>query len=391
MAMKSVDILIIGGGIHGAGAAQAAAAGGFSTLVLEQYPEAARGTSSRSSKLIHGGLRYLEGAHFRLVHESLREQALLLENAPDLVHRVPFYFPVYESGRRPVWMIRAGLILYSLLGGSGFCSVSPARWQELDGLTTKELRHVFRYWDAQTDDALLTRAVLASAESLGAEVELAASFTDAERREDGYRVRYSQQNSTHEIAARMLINASGPWANRVLAKVRPRPPAFDVELVAGTHIVLPGRLNAGIYYLESPSDGRAVFVMPWREHTLMGTTETPYAGDPGMVAPLEHEVDYLLDIYNRYFGSNLGEDDVIESFAGLRVLPAAGNSPFQRSRETILHPDNDTSPRLFTIYGGKLTGYRATSECLINRIKPLLPKREARADTRNLHLTMPQP
>lgn len=387
--MKSVDILIIGAGIHGAGSAQAAAAAGFSSLVLEQYPEAACGTSGRSSKLIHGGLRYLEGAHFRLVHECLREQALLLKNAPELVRRVPFYFPVFESGKRPAWMIRAGLTLYNLLGGSGFSAVPPARWQELDGLNTKGLRHVFQYWDAQTDDALLTRAVLASAEGLGAKLAFGAFFESAERCDDGYVVRYAQNGTVHELRSSLLINAAGPWADLVLAKVRPRPAAFEIELVAGTHIVLPGRLRAGIYYLESPTDGRAVFAMPWKEHTLMGTTETPYKGDPGMVAPLEQEVDYLLAIYNHYFGRNLGGNDVVESFAGLRVLPAAGSSPFRRSRETILHPDHAGRSRLFTIYGGKLTGYRATSERLLKRIKPLLPPREARADTRKLPLTPP--
>ena len=387
--MRSVDILIIGAGIHGAGTAQAAAAAGFSTLVLEQYPRPACGTSSRSSKLIHGGLRYLEGGHFRLVRESLKEQALLLKNAPELVRRLPFYFPVYDSGQRPAWMVGAGLTLYSLLGGSDFSSLPSTRWQELDGLNTKGLRHVFRYWDAQTDDALLTRAVLASAEKLGAELLLGAALQSAERGSDGYVVHFVMDGTDHEVRAGMVINAAGPWVNRVLAKFQPQPAAFDIELVAGTHIVLPGEVNAGIYYLESPADGRAVFVMPWKGHTLMGTTETPYAGDPAMVAPLESEVDYLLDIHNHYFGRNLGKQDVIESFAGLRVLPAAGSSPFRRSRETILHPDDASNPRLFTIYGGKLTAYRATAERLLERIKPLLPKRQPLADTRHIQLIRP--
>jgi glycerol-3-phosphate dehydrogenase len=388
--LKQYDIVIIGAGIHGAGCAQAAAAAGFNCLVLEQYSKPAQGTSSRSSKLIHGGLRYLEGGYFGLVRESLREQALLLKNAPELVHRVPFYLPVYKGGHRPAWMIRAGLMFYKLLGGQNFKNIHRDQWQNLDGLKTEGLKQVFQYWDAQTDDALLTKAVLVSAQQMGAEVATSACFGSARRAGDGYIINYMRAETCHKVQAKILINASGPWVNQVLAVIHPKPPQLSVDLVAGTHIVLPAQLDKGIYYLESLTDQRAVFVMPWKDHILMGTTETLYTGDPASITSTDHEINYLLDIYNNYFKCKLTRNDVLESFAGLRVLPAQKDSPFKRSRETIFFPDHEQEPKLFTIYGGKLTTYRATSECLINKIIPLLPRRTSKADTHELHLSYPR-
>ncbi|MCR4301236.1 MAG: FAD-dependent oxidoreductase, partial [Sulfuricaulis sp.] len=179
MAGPDYDVAVIGGGIHGVGVAQAAAAAGYSVLLMEQN-NLGSGTSSRSSKLIHGGLRYLESAHFGLVRESLREREILLHIAPALVQRVPFYIPVYTATRRSPWKIRAGLSLYALLGGlspeTRFESVTRSRWQDLDGIATHGLRAVFRYEDAQTDDARLTQAVMQSAQSLGAELRCPANF-----------------------------------------------------------------------------------------------------------------------------------------------------------------------------------------------------------------------
>jgi glycerol-3-phosphate dehydrogenase len=370
--MKRFDIVVIGAGIHGAACAQAAAAGGYSCFVIEQYPSPARATSGRSSKLIHGGLRYLESARIRLVHECLSEQALLLKNAPQLVRLVPFHIPVYQGAKRSPWQIHIGLYLYYLLGGSKPRLVKKADWPTLDGLKTKGLRKVFQYWDAQTDDVALTCAVLRSAEELGAQVHTSSRFVSAEREKDGYRVRYREQEKLREMEAGMLINASGPWVNDVLRHVSPSPPAMPVDLVAGTHLVLPGSLNRGIYYMESLSDHRGVFVQPWKGNILLGTTETPYQGDPADVKPLASEVEYLLGIYNHYFNKQLTEDDVIESFAGLRVLPSAGGSVFHRTRETTLFPDSRENPRLYTIYGGKLTSYRATGERLIKLVQPVL-------------------
>jgi glycerol-3-phosphate dehydrogenase len=422
------DLVVIGAGIHGAGVAQAAAARGHRTLVLEQTAPAA-GTSSRSSKLIHGGLRYLESLQFGLVREALAERELLLRLAPALVRRVPFFIPVYRATRRRPWQVRAGLSLYTLLAGlrgrSGFRALPRGEWGTLDGLETNGLEAVFRYADAQTDDAALTRAVLASARALGAEFICPASFAAAQRADDGYEVTFRTGTTEQRCRTRTLVNAAGPWVNEVLARITPAPPVTPVELVQGTHIVVGGRITRGIYYGEAPRDGRAVFVMPWRENILVGTTEHGYRGDPAAVRPLPEEIAYLRETLSHYFPAQAGE--VREAFAGLRVLPGGktatatslsrgprldsgmesrampqgcgdyGFDPigagrhFHRPRETVLATDRARGPRLVTVYGGKLTTYRRAALKVMARLAPSLPKRRAVADTAQLRLTDGEP
>ena len=387
------DLVIIGAGIHGAGVAQAAAAAGYSVLVLEQYSEAAKGTSSKSSKLIHGGLRYLETAQFKLVYECLRERSYLLKIAPHLVKLVPFHIPVFQKTTRRPWMIMLGLSIYTLFSGKFFNRISRSHWQELDGLSTKGLDAVFSYCDAQTDDARLTRSVLASAQELGADVITCARFEHAHLCDDGCEIEYLKddvlEKTTVKISAKIMINAAGAWANNVLENIEPTPSRMDIELVQGTHIILPGDMR-NLYYLESPQDRRAIFVMPWsasgKNHILVGTTENIFIGDPAEVQPLSSEVSYLLDVYNYYFSQQLKPDDVIDVFAGLRVLPKGSGAVFGRSRDTSFWQDRSNRPRVITIYGGKLTSYRATAERLVRSLRGVLPGRERMADTRTLKL-----
>jgi glycerol-3-phosphate dehydrogenase len=384
------DVVIVGAGIHGAGVAQAAAASGYSVLVLEQTDVAAW-TSSRSSKLIHGGLRYLESGRLSLVRESLRERGLLLRLAPSLVRLQRFHIPIYSDTRRRPWRIRLGLAIYAALAGGGdasrFGSLPRSQWSALDGLTTKGLQAVFEYRDAQTDDRALTRAVMRSASEFGAELRAPARFVDARLDETGCIVDYIHAESQKTCRARVVINAAGAWANTVLSKIRPAIEPLTVELVQGTHLVLEGRLERGVYYLEAPSDGRAVFAMPWQDHILLGTTETSFKGDPSTVEPLEQERRYLLQTLARYFPDYAGgRAHVIDEFAGLRVLPATDQIAFKRSRETVLHVDRVERPRVLTIYGGKLTVYRATAEKVMARISASLPQRTPFASTRDLPL-----
>jgi len=402
MGNKYYDVIIIGGGIHGVGVAQAAAAAGHSVLVLEQEALAC-GTSSRSSKLIHGGLRYLEGMQFSLVRECLRERALLLKNAPSLVKLQPFYIPVYKDTSRRPWLIRSGLTLYSLLGGinraSTFRSLGKDKWNDLDGLDTIGLEAVFRYYDAQTDDAALTHAVMHSAQSLGAELETNAQFVAGQLHNDGAVIQYQKNGQVITCEARTMVNAAGPWANQVLAKITPQQAPQAIDLVQGTHIVIEGTLNHGIYYMEASSDRRAVFAMPWQGKTLVGTTETIFDpnADPGSVAPLEEEARYLMKTIASYFPAyrNLQTNPVCSAFAGLRVLPRAASdkdkhNAFSRPRETVLQTDRSDSPRLLTIYGGKLTAYRTTAEKCLKQLHSSLPTRDAIANTRKLTLEDPQ-
>ena len=381
------DAVVIGAGIHGAGCAQALSAAGHTVLVLEKGGVACA-TSCRSSKLIHGGLRYLETGQYSLVRESLREREILLRIAPGLVRRVPFYIPVYQHTTRNRLTLRAGLSLYALLDNlrprSWYSAVPRRDWGSLDGLETRGLRAVFRYYDAQTDDAKLTHAVLRSAQSLGASVQCPAEFLGASRSAEGYRLRYRGQSGEQECEARAVVNAAGPWVNEVLARFTPIAPQADIDLVQGAHVVVDGGLNHGVYYLEA-EDRRAVFVMPWRAGlSLIGTTETHFHGDPAQVAPRHEEIDYLLRTYHRYFPNR--EGDVRDQFAGLRVLPRANDAAFGRSRETLYMTDSDTTPRLVSVVGGKLTGYRAAAEKVATLLAAALPAREPRASTRTLAL-----
>jgi glycerol-3-phosphate dehydrogenase len=186
----------------------------------------------------------------------------------------------------------------------------------------------------------------------------------------------------------VLVNAAGPWAPQVARAIQPAIRIPDVDLVQGAHIVLPMRVTQGIYYVESPSDGRAVFVMPWHEGTLVGTTETPFHGDPDQVAPLPEEEEYLLGVARHYFSaaSSFTRSDIVRRFAGLRVLPAASEKAFDRSRETIFTTDRDPYPRVLGIYGGKLTGWRAAAEHVLERIQPSLGESRRRASTDQLVL-----
>jgi glycerol-3-phosphate dehydrogenase len=381
------DVVVIGGGIHGVGVAQAAACDGYTVLVLEQTALAA-GTSGRSSKLIHGGLRYLEGLHFSLVRESLRERALLLALAPELVRLQSFHIPVYpETTRRPL-VIRAGLSLYALLGGlhpaNRFRTLRRGEWQDLDGLETQGLQAVYRYYDAQTDDAALTRAVMQSALDLGAGLYCPAEFTAAEIAADGCVVHFRVNGRAKSCTAGVLVNAAGPWVNAVAGRIRPAPPTVAVDLVQGTHLVLEGRLLQGAYYLESPADRRAVFLLPWKDRTLLGTTETLYTGNPAASQASPGEEAYLLETVRHYFPHR--PLAVLERYAGLRVLPVSRYAVFTRSRETRFEMDNPRRPRVVSVYGGKLTGYRATAQHIMRYLHRTLPARTPVADTARLGL-----
>jgi glycerol-3-phosphate dehydrogenase len=386
------DVVIIGAGIHGAGMAQAAAAAGHAVRVLEQTAIAA-GSSSRSSKLIHGGLRYLETGQLHLVRESLHERAVLLRLAPELVQLRRFFIPVYAHTRRRPWQLRTGLSLYALLAGLGadarFESLPARDWNSLDGLERRGLERVYAYHDAQTDDRALTQAVLRSAQSLGAQLLCPAQFRSATLNATGVELRYLVEGRELSCRARVLINAAGPWADTLAQRISPAVPVPALERVQGAHIVLNGQLSRGIYYVESPRDGRAVFVMPWHGRLLVGTTETRFRGDPAQVIPSHAELHYLLGVLKHYFPAwrALRLPDIADSFAGLRVLPGGAGHAFHRSRETLLVTDRAAQPRLLSIYGGKLTTYRAVAQRALSRVADSLPRRPARARTDQLPLT----
>ncbi len=384
------DVVVIGGGIHGVGAAQAVAAVGYSVAVLEQR-ELAWGTSSRSSKLIHGGLRYLESGQFSVVRECLHERALLTKLAPELVTLTPFYIPIYQNTSRRAWQIRSGLSLYAILAGfsegAGFRKLAKAEWSDLDGLEQEGLQAVFQYWDGQTDDAALTRAVMASASQLGAALFQPARFLGAEVAEQGVTLRAEINGQRQQMVCRAVINAAGPWVNQVLGLITPQPATNQVDLVQGSHLILDMPLGRGVYYMESPIDRRAIFAIPWKGKTMLGTTEKVYQGDPAKVMVTAEERDYLLNTLQHYFPQTRSVlPDELASFAGLRVLPHSDESAFGRSRETVLLWNDPHLRRVLSIYGGKLTAYRATAERVVEQLQTVLPPRQRIADTRKLLL-----
>lgn len=384
----NTDVLVVGGGVHGVGVAQAAAAAGHDVVLIERTALAA-GTSSKSSKLIHGGLRYLEQGSLKLVRESLRERELLLRLAPELVKPRKFFLPIYTYTTRKAWQIRLGLGLYGALAGFGpharFRSIPKRDWTKLDGLKTDDLRYVFQYWDAQTDDRQLTRAVMRSAIDLGAILCCPAELQGARLTERGVTAEIVCDGRNLECTARALVLATGAWTNHLHQRFTPALPSVPVDLVGGTHLELPGRVELGCYYLEAPADQRAVFVMPWKDRTLLGTTECPFAGDPSSLAATPAECQYLLETLQHYFPDR--DQEVLDAWAGLRVLPRVGASAFSRSRETMFAKDRQGHPRVISIFGGKLTGYRLTGEKTVRMLRNSLPDRPRRARTDMLTLS----
>ncbi|ESE40015.1 fad dependent oxidoreductase [Shewanella decolorationis S12] len=391
--MSSYDIAIIGGGISGVGIAQYAAAAGYSTLLIEKG-EIGGQTSANSSKLIHGGLRYLESGQVNLVRKSLQERRHLLDFAPSLVKAVPFYIPVYQDSHRNPWTIRAGLSLYALLSEfdplGRFVSIPAVHWHRFNGLKLQGLKAVFQYWDAQTDDKLLTQAVARSAEALGAHVYAEAEFLQLNHLGEQIDLSFRHRGEVQQIEAKLVINAAGPWVNEVLAKVSPPLAGVELDWVQGAHLLLDLPAPDGILYLESCFDKRVIFVMPWYGQLLIGTTETELTSIDTPPQVTESEINYLLGIYRHYFPLSASIDElktkIVQTFCGVRVLPKQASSAFERPRDTLMQT-SVSHPRLLSLYGGKLTTFRSTSAEVLEWVEQKLGKRTPIADVDSLRLS----
>lgn len=351
------DLLIIGGGINGCAIAREAALHGLKVLLVERDDIAAH-TSSASSKLIHGGLRYLEMYDFGLVRESLRERERLLRLAPHLIHPMRFVLP-HAHATRPAWLVRAGLLLYDTIGGRsslprarGLRPSDTAYLAPLDGIAKG-----FLYSDAFADDAALTRAFAADAAALGAEIRTGVTLESARREGEGWRANFADGSSA---TARMLVNAAGPWAGEMLARLGVNS-AARLRLVKGSHIVVK-RLYEGdhAYMLQQP-DRRIVFAFPWKGDTAIGTTDVP-VDDPGAAHIEPAEIDYLCAAANRYFRRKLVPSDVIGDWSGIRPLYDDGAGDAQAvTRDYVLELDQ-AGPTLLSVFGGKITTARQLAE-----------------------------
>jgi glycerol-3-phosphate dehydrogenase len=389
LAADDFDLLVIGGGITGAGAALDAALRGLRVALIDKG-DFASGTSSVSSKLVHGGLRYLEHGDFALVYEAMQERRRLLRNAPHLVHPLRFVLPFYDGARMPPWKMRLGLVLYDLLAGP--CNLRrsrayhPARiHHDFPGLQIKGLRGGAEFFDAQMDDARLCLAVVRTAALQGAVVANyveAAAFDKDAGQVRGVRAVNRLGGRELSIRARQTLNAAGTWgdAARRLAGDAAGPALRPTK---GVHLVAPGRGLTAAFLLLHPADGRVFFVIPWLGKTLIGTTDTLCDDPPDRVSVSAADVDYLLRGYNRYFDPPLSSNDLLNSFVGLRPLVRTRpGEPSALSREFAL----SASPSgLLTLSGGKYTTYRSMAEAAIDAVVRRLGLRR-RSVTRDFRL-----
>ena len=374
----SYDLLIIGGGIVGAGTARDAAMRGLKVALVEQE-DVAYGTSSRSSKLVHGGLRYLQQGEISLVFESVSERRVLLEIAPHLVNPLGFLFPLYKGGKLSPATLNLGMWLYD--GLSLFRSpkihknLTPKEAGEAEpALLHEGLRGAPLYYDCSTDDARLTLENALDAQAHGAEIftwtRATGFLRDGAGRVVGVTVLDRHAGTTRELRASVVINATGPWTDRVRNPAGDRPPLL--RTTKGVHAVVPRErlpLRHAVV-CNHPDDKRVLFAIPWGDRTYIGTTDTDYEGDPADVACSGADIRYLLACMAYYFpGSQLGPADVVATWAGLRPLIASSGTTSSVSREHEIHVDSDG---LLTIAGGKLTTYRKMSGELVDRAVALL-------------------
>jgi glycerol-3-phosphate dehydrogenase len=400
---ESFDVVVIGGGITGAGVALDAASRGYSVALVEKSDFAA-GTSSRSSKLVHGGLRYLQNFDLGLVREALLERSLLVRLAPHLVRPLPFVVPTFE-GKRPDRMLGVGLNMYDVMswrrGRDEAEEWSPERHRTIDGaevleylpaLAGREPTAGYLFYDCQTDDVRLVLTVLGEAERFGAVVANRCDVTGlVERagRAAGVLVRDGIGGGEFELCGDNVVNATGVWADRL----RPQELYAEEEMPVirpsrGTHVTLPrGLVDVRAGAIIPAGGGRTVFVLPWLGRTLVGTTDNDYEGSVDHVPPADEDVGYLLEAVNGFFGTEVGPSDLSGAYAGVRPLISTGDpkKSVDISRKAELY---ETSSGLVTITGGKLTTWRRMAKLAVDRIVER-EGREAPCRTHEIQLGMP--
>ncbi|HKW55342.1 MAG TPA: glycerol-3-phosphate dehydrogenase, partial [Stellaceae bacterium] len=371
-----VDLLVAGGGVNGAGIARDAAGRGLGVLLCEKG-DLAGATSSASSKLVHGGLRYLEYGEFRLVREALREREVLLANAPHIVRPLRFVLP-HDARLRPRWMIRAGLFLYDHIGGrrelpgteTVDCASHPYGAPLRQGLHT-----AFAYYDCWVDDARLVVLNARDAARRGAAILTRTELVSAARVGERWQARLRRSDGrTHDVAARLLVNAGGPWVTEVLHRCGLSAVKAELRLVKGSHIVVPRLYPGEQAYLLQNDDRRVVFVLPFeQDFTLIGTTDIPYAGDPGRVAIDAAETEYLCRAVSAWLARPVTPSQVVWSYAGVRPLyDDHAKNAAAVTRDYVFHLDERGAPVL-SVFGGKITTYRRLAEHALERLGKFLP------------------
>ena len=373
-----IDLFVIGGGINGAGIARDAAGRGLSVILCEKG-DLAEGTSSRSGKLVHGGLRYLEYYEFRLVREALIEREVLLNSASHIIWPMRFVLP-HSPQDRPAWLVRLGLFLYDHLGGRkrlpGTRTLDLRRDPEGAPILDKYTRG-FEYSDCWVDDARLVLLNALDAKEKGATVLTRTACTSARRDNGAWTVEMRDERSgeVRTVRARVVVNAGGPWVNDIVGRVAGSNSRRNVRLVKGSHIIVPKFWEGRQAYLVQNHDKRVIFINPYEgDKALIGTTDIPYDGRPEEVKADESEIDYLIAAVNRYFKEKLRRSDVLESFSGVRPLFDDGKgNPSAVTRDYVFDLDDTGGAPLLNVFGGKITTFRKLSEHAMQRVAKYFP------------------
>lgn len=367
------DVFVIGGGINGCGIARDAAGRGYS-VALAEMSDFASGTSSGSTKLIHGGLRYLEHYEFRLVREALMEREVLWAMAPHVIWPMRFVLPFHKGGPRPAWLIRLGLFLYDHIGGRKLLPATKTLDMTRDpaGAPLKRLfTKAFEYSDGWVDDARLVVLNARDAADRGARIMARTRVVSARREGGRWAIEFENTatGARETIRARMLVNAAGPWVDRVLSEAVGNNDVRNVRLVQGSHIVVKKKFDdPRAYFFQNP-DGRIMFAIPYQdEFTLIGTTDRDFTGNPADVRISDAEIDYLCEAASEYFSDPVGKEDIVWTYSAVRPLFDDGASKAQEAtRDYVLRVENGDAP-LLNVFGGKLTTYRRLAESALEKI-----------------------
>ncbi len=370
-----IDLLVIGGGINGTGIARDAVGRGLSVVLCEK-DDLAQGTSSRSGKLIHGGLRYLEYYEFRLVREALIEREVLLASAPHIIWPLRFVIP-HSPEQRPAWLVRLGLFLYDHLGGRK--RLPPCRTLDLlhdaEGKAIKpEFRKAFEYSDCWVDDSRLVLLNALDAHERGAQIFTRTAAISARRHQGNWDVVLRSSDGTiRNVRAKAIANAAGPWVEQVINGVAGSNSSRKVRLVKGSHLIVKKFWEGPHSFVLQNHDKRVIFVNPYQDGLcLIGTTDRPYEGAPEKVHIEDDEVDYMLAAVNRYTRTQLTRTDVLHSYSGVRPLyDDNADNPSAVTRDYVFELDGD--PPLLSVFGGKITTYRKLAEHALQKLKPYFP------------------
>jgi glycerol-3-phosphate dehydrogenase len=371
---ETYDLLIVGGGINGTAIARDAAGRGLSVLLCEK-DDLANHTSSASTKLIHGGLRYLEYYEFRLVRESLKEREVLLRSAPHIIWPLKFILPI-DKGMRPAWLLRLGLFIYDYIGGRK--TLPPTRSVNLHqgrhkGLLEPRLKKGFEYSDCWVEDSRLVVLNAVDARAKGAKIETRAEIKTLKEAGEYYHAEIHSGGHITSVKAKAVVNAAGPWVDEVLNKVKPGKNEESLRLVKGSHIVTKKLYEGDHAYIFQNEDDRIIFAIPYEDdYTLIGTTDVPHETDPSAVSISDEEIHYLCECAAEYFETEITSEQVVWTYSGIRPLfDDKSEDASAVTRDYVLDiSENTKGAPLLSVYGGKITTSRKLAEHALEKLEP---------------------